>query len=77
VKAEIRGRIGLRERDAADDHNGRWEQQTLMPIGLWLVSRESRSLCVLNAEGRGGLTDGDAQGARGLIRRQRFAAAGS
>ena len=77
MKAEIRGRIGLSERDAADDHNGRWEQQTLMLIGVRLVGRESRRLCVVNAEGRGGLADGLARGAGRSVRRERFAAAGS
>jgi hypothetical protein len=77
VKAEIGGRIGLRKRDAAEDHNGRWEQQTLMLIGVRLVGRESRRLCVVNAEGRGGLAGDDAQGARRLMCRQRIVAAGS
>ena len=77
MKAEIRGRIGLSERDAADDHHGRWEQQTLVLIGVRLVGRESRRLGVVNAEGRGGLADGLARGAGRFIRRERFAAAGS
>jgi len=77
VKAEIRGRIGLRERDAAEDHNGRWERRTLMPIGVRLVGRESRRLCVVNAEGRGGLADGLARGGGRFRRRERFAAAGN
>src|SRR2546428_13907630 len=77
VKAEIRGRIGLSERDAADDHHGRWEQQTLMLIGVRLVGRERRRLCVVNAEGRGGVADGLPQGAGRFVRRERLAAAGS
>jgi len=77
VKAEIRGRIGLRECDAAGDHNGRWEQRTLTLIGMRLVGRESRRLCVVNAEGRSGLADGLARGAGRFIRRERFTAAGS
>jgi hypothetical protein len=77
VKAQIRGRIGLRERDAADDHKGRWGQQKLMLIGVRLVGRESRCLCVVNDEGRGGLADGLARGAARFIRQERFAAAGN
>jgi len=77
VKAEIRGRIGLRERDAAVDYKGRWEQQALMLIRVRLVGRECRRLCVVNAEGRGGLADGLAQGAGRFVRRERLAAAGT
>jgi hypothetical protein len=48
-----------------------------MLIGVRLVGRESRCLCVVNAEGRAGLADGLARGAGRFIRRERFAAAGS
>src|SRR5712691_11538144 len=48
-----------------------------MLIGVRLVGRESRRLCVVNAEGRGGLADGFAWGAGRFIRRERFTAAGS
>ena len=48
-----------------------------MPIGVWLDGRESWRLCVVNAQSRRGLADGDAQGASRLICRERFAAAGS
>src|SRR5437588_4534916 len=77
VKAQIRGRIGLLEHDAADEHNGRWKQQNLMLIGVRLVGRESRRLCVVNAEGRGRLADGFARGTGRFIRQERFAAARS
>ena len=49
----------------------------LMLIGMRLVDRESRRLCMVNAAGRGGLADGFARGAGRFIRRERFAAAGS
>ena len=77
MKAQIRGRIGLREHDAADEHDGRWKQQNLMLIGVRLVGRESRRLCVVNAEGRGRLADSLARGTGLFIRQGRFAAAGS
>ena len=48
-----------------------------MPIDVRLVGRESRCLCVMNAEGRGGLADGLARGAGRSRRRERFAAAAS
>ena len=48
-----------------------------MLIGVRLVGRESRRLCVVNAKGRGGLADCLARGAGRFIRREGFAAAGS
>jgi len=48
-----------------------------MLIGVRLVGRECRRLCVVNAEGRGGLADGLARGAGRFMGRERFTAAGS
>ena len=45
-------------------------------IGLRLVGRESRRLCVVSTEGRGGLADGLARGGGRFMGRERFAAAG-